>query len=184
MTPLRGIATLATASLCACASMSGLDGHSHYACQAPEGVACQSVSGTYANAAAGSTAPRRPASAPVPLAPVPVPERGSASTLPAAPTDIPSGDPTRALRSTPRVLRLWFKPWEDADHDLYDQGYVYVQVDGGRWQIDHTPRAPREAALPLRPPPARTPAAETRPPPPAALPGTAPRAPRAEPATD
>ena len=34
----------------ACMNMSGLGGDSKYACKAPEGVACESVSGTYANA--------------------------------------------------------------------------------------------------------------------------------------
>ena len=44
------------------------------------------------------------------------------------------------LRSSARILRLWFKPWEDADRDLYDQGYVYVQIDAGQWLIDHAQR--------------------------------------------
>ena len=50
-------------------------------------------------------------------------------------------------------MRLWFKPWEDADHDLYDQGYVYVQIDSGQWLIDHMQRQIRDAYAPLRPPP-------------------------------
>jgi conjugal transfer pilus assembly protein TraV len=57
------------------------------------------------------------------------------------------------LRSSARILRLWFKPWEDADRDLYDQGYVYVQIDSGRWLIEHAQRQIREAYAPLRPPP-------------------------------
>jgi conjugal transfer pilus assembly protein TraV len=57
------------------------------------------------------------------------------------------------LRSSARILRLWFKPWEDADRDLYDQGYVYVQIDGGQWLIEHAQRQIREAYAPLRPPP-------------------------------
>ena len=56
------------------------------------------------------------------------------------------------LRSQTRVLRLWFKPWEDADHDLYDQGYVYVQIDNGRWLIDHAQQRIRDAYAPVRPP--------------------------------
>ena len=36
--------------LAACMNMSGLGGDSKYACKAPDGVACDSVSGTYANA--------------------------------------------------------------------------------------------------------------------------------------
>ena len=59
-----------------------------------------------------------------------------------------------ALRSQARVLRLWTKPWEDADGDLWDQGHVYVQVDAGRWQIDHVRQRIRDQYVPLRPPPA------------------------------
>ena len=33
-----------------CMNLSGLDGSTHYACKAPDGVTCDSVSGTYANA--------------------------------------------------------------------------------------------------------------------------------------
>ena len=68
----------------------------------------------------------------------------------------------------PRLLRLWIKPWEDADGDLYDQGYVYVP--GGQRPMADRPRAapdPRRlcatqaaAQSPQRkpPPPSRTPA--------------------------
>jgi conjugal transfer pilus assembly protein TraV len=57
------------------------------------------------------------------------------------------------LRTQARILRLWIKPWEDADGDLYDQGYVYVQVDNGQWQIDHVQRQIRDRYAPLKPPP-------------------------------
>jgi conjugal transfer pilus assembly protein TraV len=57
------------------------------------------------------------------------------------------------LRSQARLLRLWIKPWEDADGDLYDQGYVYVRVDNGQWLIDHVQRQIRDAYAPLKAPP-------------------------------
>ena len=57
------------------------------------------------------------------------------------------------LRSQARVLRLWTKAWEDVDGDLYDQGYVYVQVSNGQWLIDHVQRQIRDTYAPLRPPP-------------------------------
>jgi conjugal transfer pilus assembly protein TraV len=50
------------------------------------------------------------------------------------------------------VLRLWFKPWEDADNDLFDQGYVYVQIDAGQWRVDHVQRRIREGFAPVKPP--------------------------------
>ncbi len=142
-----------------CTSLSGLGGESKYACKAPVGVTCDSVSGTYANAihnnlpgqrqqhstdaAALSSTAQPTASRHPPLAPAPA----------VAPSN--TGTPTgiSALRSQSRVMRLWTKPWEDADGDLYDQGYVYVQVDAGQWLIDHVQRQIRDAYAPLRPPP-------------------------------
>lgn len=151
--------------LAGCMSMSGLSGSSKYACAAPEGVACDSVSGTYTNALHNNL-PSQQASAsrtesredaPVPTAsPVRQP-------MAAAPRSVADGGaegaPALALRSQARVLRLWTKPWEDADGDLWDQGYVYVQVDAGRWQIDHVRQRIRDQYAPLRPPPGPAPAA-------------------------
>ena len=140
----------------ACMNMSGLGGDSKYACKAPDGVACDSVSGTYANAihnnlpsqrAQRSTAPRKEASeGNPPKSAVPAPSHGAASD---ADTVVASGP----LRSQARLLRLWIKPWEDADGDLYDQGYIYVQVDNGQWLIEHVQRQIRDAYAPLKAPP-------------------------------
>ena len=60
--------------------------------------------------------------------------------------------PPLPLRSPARVLRLWVKPWEDADGDLMDQLYVYVPVDNGRWLVDHTQRQIRDAYAPIKAP--------------------------------
>jgi conjugal transfer pilus assembly protein TraV len=144
------------ASLAACTSLSGLSGSSSFACTAPEGVTCQSVSGTYANAVANNLPAQRARSTPA-AAPLPTP---SAPTVPVASKPdgrnvLADAAPAFPLRSAPRILRLWFKPWEDADRDLYDQGYVYVQVDGGRWLVDHAQRAVREAYAPVRSPAGR-----------------------------
>lgn len=133
-----GLAAL-VAVLSGCANLSGLSGRSDYACKAPEGVTCQSVSGTYANAVPDSPSGQR-----------------VRPTVASAPTTSPPAlvTPTTAagtpLRSAPRILRLWFKPWEDADRDLFDQGHVYVQVDGGRWLVEHAQRAIREGHAPIR----------------------------------
>lgn len=140
-------------SLYGCTSMSGLGGSSDYACKAPEGVTCDSVSGTYANALhhnLPSQRARRPMATGDAEAPQPMPPMQAATRL------VTSSQPpvtAQALRSQARVLRLWFKPWEDTDHDLYDQGYVYVQIDSGQWLIDHMQRQIRDAYAPLRPPP-------------------------------
>lgn len=141
------------ASLAGCMSLSGLSGNSSYACKAPDGVTCQSVSGTYANSVANNLPAQRARATPA-AAPDLAPPASAASTPTArsAPADAARVFP---LRSAPRILRLWFKPWEDADRDLYDQGYVYVQVDGGRWLVDHAQRAIREAYAPVRAPAGR-----------------------------
>jgi conjugal transfer pilus assembly protein TraV len=174
-------ATLAGLSLLAgCMNLSGLSGSSSYACKAPDGVTCQSVSGTYANAVADNLpAQRQRAVAPPAVA-------GASASAASAPRSEPPSAGATPLRSPPRILRLWFKPWEDADRDLYDQGYVYVQIDAGRWLVEHSQRAIREANAPVRAPAARAPEppprdAATRPQRPAGLdnliPGLPPRAP-------
>ena len=143
-------------SLAACMNMSGLGGDSKYACKAPDGVACDSVSGTYANALhnnlpsqqAQRTARRQKETS----------EENTPSTL-GHPISLATANLSgmsvtpKPLRTQARILRLWIKPWEDADGDLYDQGYVYVQVDNGQWQIDHVQRQIRDLYAPLKPPP-------------------------------
>ena len=144
----------------ACMNMSGLGGDSKYACKAPEGVACESVSGTYANAlhhnlpsqrAWRTSAVRQEESGER------APQATTRAASPATAGDAGPGVAPSPLRSQARVLRLWIKPWEDADGDLYDQGYVYVQVDNGQWLIDHVQRQIRDAYAPLKPPPKSAP---------------------------
>lgn len=135
--------------LAGCTSMSGLSGNSTYACKAPEGTACESVSGTYANALQNNLpSQRRSDGTGAPSAPQPA----RAASAPSNPSSAIAGLPPTpiTLRSPPRILRLWFKPWEDSDHDLYDQGYVYVQVDAGQWQIEHVQRQIRDAYAPIK----------------------------------
>lgn len=147
----------AALALSGCMSMSGLGGDSKYACKAPEGVTCDSVSGVYANAVANNLPgqSRRQASAAEPQA-----ERQAPQTPPASRANLPaagsssSKETGSALRAQARYLRLWVKPWEDIDGDLYDQAHIYVQIDQGRWLIDHVQQRIRDAYTPLRPPPA------------------------------
>ena len=152
LVPRLGVLSLLLA-LGACMNMSGLGGDSKYACKAPDGVACDSVSGTYANAVhnklpsqqrqRSASTQQEESKGKQPTEPV-----RAASSVAAGDTAAPS-----TLRSQARVLRLWIKPWEDADGDLYDQGYVYVQVDNGQWLIDHVQGQIRDAYAPLKPPP-------------------------------
>jgi len=143
MTDLRRTVTLlvgATATLLGgCAStMSGLGGEGSYACKAPVGSQCTSVSGVYANSIHGQP----PASA------LPKPAKGPLSAAP-TPTAAPGlGAPPSALRSQPRVLRLWIAPWEDADGDLHEASAVHVLVDTGRWLIERVTPANRQRVDP------------------------------------
>ncbi|WP_128002268.1 MULTISPECIES: TraV family lipoprotein [Piscinibacter] len=143
-------------------AITGLDGGSKYSCKAPEGVHCDSVSGTYYNAIQNNLpSQRRAPSAPAAdLAPQPAPPGAAARSAPVmlntaartAPTE--EGTPYNAapLRAAPRVLRLWVKSWEDADRDLVGESLVYVQVDNGRWLVDHVQRQQRDAFAPVRAP--------------------------------
>ena len=170
MKPALIAVAAASVLLAGCSNLSGVGGGSSYSCKAPEGVACDSVSGTYANAAQNNLPSQRAkaaspsSSASSTTAPKPRPATAAAPNVGSSDASISSSLPPSlaALRSAPRVLRLWFKPWEDADHDLYDQGYVYVQIDGGQWQIEHVQRRIREAYGPLKAPP-RAPATADRP---------------------
>ena len=153
-------------ALSACMNMSGLGGDSKYACKAPEGVACDSVSGTYANAVHNNLPSQRAQRSAVT-------EQGESEPSPStnfARTNVSTasgnaddGTTTGPLRSQARVLRLWIKPWEDADGDLYDQGYIYVQVDNGQWLIDHVQRQIRDLYAPLKLPPKPATEAATEP---------------------
>lgn len=123
------IAVMLPAILTGCAStLSGLDGETKYACKAPEGVSCASLSGVYANAVANNLpALRKEGKGEAQAAP----PAKSGEIIGRAPS---SGDP---IRTRPKVLRLWIAPWEDSEGDLHDQSYIYVVADPGRWVIEH-----------------------------------------------
>lgn len=173
-----GALALATLPLAACMNLSGLDGSSQYGCQAPEGVRCESVSGTYYNSLKHNLPSQRshdtpqaspraaPQAGPSGLRPRLMPVGLASASGAAAPTGAttaggdklgPAGPggvlaEPMPLRSPGKVLGLWFKPWKDADGDLFDEGHVYVQVDNGDWLIDHVQQRIRDAYAPVRAP--------------------------------
>jgi conjugal transfer pilus assembly protein TraV len=148
MKALSLLSVIAVTSLAGCGSMSGLDAKDKFACAAPDGVLCESMSGIYANAQQnnlpgqqvnrkggdGEKSSRSKVAAP----------QGGVLTKP-----VQSGTP---IRSAPLVLRVWFAPWEDTDGDLHDQSYVYLQVDSGRWLIEHNRRRIQDTYRPVRAP--------------------------------
>ncbi|MCL1961835.1 MAG: type IV conjugative transfer system lipoprotein TraV [Desulfovibrionaceae bacterium] len=152
---LAALLMSAALALAGCMSMSGLGGSSKYACAAPEGVACDSVSGTYANALAHNLPSQRKRLAAQGASETQAPAAPASAAKPARPLaagDADSLEPGLPLRAQARYLRLWIKPWEDIDGDLYDEAHVYVQIDQGRWRIDHVRQRIRDAYAPLRPP--------------------------------
>ena len=154
-------------ALSGCAStLSGVGGADGYACKAPEGALCTSVSGVYANAAQGMPKPAKSLEHQSQTA-TPV-IYGATSIAPDRSAALPSGP----IRSNPRVLRLWIAPWEDADGDLHEAALVHVVVDTGRWLIEHVRPAARSrmdrVALPVSsaqdPSPAKAPGDTAQPP--------------------
>lgn len=128
--------------LSGCASIgTGLDSDAKFKCQAPEGVPCMSASGAYMNSLSGNLPGLvSPTSADVGTKPVASPEAVAASIQDAGIKRRTIVNTGTALRSAPRVVRLWIAPWEDSDGDLHDQMYVYLTVDPGRWVIEHNRR--------------------------------------------
>jgi len=165
-----GVAVASTIVLGGCASvLSGVGGTEGYACKAPIGAQCTSVSGVYANANGSANAnantsansdlldlrtmheAHRPqgvlATQFIPVATLETAPAASAETSPVLPSGAPAGatasPTTQALRSPPRVLRLWISPWEDADGDLHEASFINVVIDTGRWLIERVRPAPR-----------------------------------------
>lgn len=188
------VTALALAMSGCVSTLSGVGGTQSYACQAPVGALCTSVSGVYANALHGmSEVPHPPAKAPPPgllgayaigvtppaLETAPLPQSPienqslTVSSAASAPTLAPASDIDRldtdtSLRSAPRILRLWIAPWEDSDGDLHDAATVHVVVDTGRWLIEHVRPAPRDrleqVTVPTGPPPTTPPSSDPPPP--------------------
>jgi conjugal transfer pilus assembly protein TraV len=132
MKPVLGMAVIIAIGLSGCAgSLTGLEGESKFACKAPDGVTCSSLSGIYANAVANNLPALRK-------------ERKGDQSSSTQPKEgaitgqvATAGDP---LRVQPKVLRVWIAPWEDTDGDLHDQSYLYVVANPGRWAIEHSQR--------------------------------------------
>ena len=179
---LASLAAVTTIVLSGCASsLSGVGSTENYACKAPIGAQCTSVSGVYANS--NPVAARAVHEAPLPsqslLATMagPAPARQAKPASPTGTAMVPASaalasaataPSPAALRSAPRMMRLWIAPWEDADGDLHDASFVHVVIDTGRWLIERVRPAARtklDVATPPLPPPASfapAPAPETR----------------------
>jgi len=135
-------------------SASGLDAKSSFACKAPDGVTCMSVTGVYATSRANALPGQQPAAADrgSDSGTASAPSQATAREYAAAPSVARASAPSTGapLRSAPRVLRIWIAPYEDSEGDLRDQSHIYVTVDPGAWQIEHARRAIRDRFAPIR----------------------------------
>jgi conjugal transfer pilus assembly protein TraV len=157
MTPAAARSLACLPLVLAGCSASGLDARTGFGCKAPDGVTCLPVSAVYA-ASRERSLPAQQSVRPVPAAPsaeLPAPPSAPAAALPeasgpprvAARAPLSSGTP---VRTAPRVLRIWLAPYEDSDGDLRDQAHLYVTVDRGAWQLEHTRQSIQERFAPLR----------------------------------
>ena len=149
---MRRAILLLLPTLSACVNLAGLEGKSEFACKAPDGVVCTSVSGVYANALAGALPAQQSqdqeqakATRADAVAGEPKPYAATVSV-----TSTPA--PGTPLLSPPKVLRLWLAPRLDEDGDLHDASYLYVMWHRGEWQIEHTRRQIQRQFTPVSAP--------------------------------
>jgi conjugal transfer pilus assembly protein TraV len=144
-------ATLAFLALTAgCSDLSGLGGTSQFACKAPVGVHCESLSATYYNSVANNLPAQR-------RTPASSGKINNATRDPQPATNQAADGPAPgfapvALRSPSREMRIWIKAWQDEDKDLTDQSYVYLVVNEGQWRVAHVQQQERDAFARLTPP--------------------------------
>lgn len=137
--------------------MSGLPGSSgRLSCAAPDGVACQSVSGNYINSLMG----RLPAQQDKKSDVADNEDGDHAHSTTKSDTGklikgrnhtlrtLTSGSP---LREEPKMLRIWVAPWEDNQGDLHDQHYVYTVVNQGKWLLSANQQRIRSQFRPVYP---------------------------------
>lgn len=143
-----------------CGSLSGLDSEGKFACKAPDGVTCMSVSGIYANSKVNNLPGMRKREA---VGGQPGVQAGAAKEsasqisgarkseydynapesnlamaagTPASPKTMLAPHSGAPMRTPERVLRVWMAPYMDAEGDLNDQKYFYVTIQGGQWLIE------------------------------------------------
>jgi conjugal transfer pilus assembly protein TraV len=150
-----------TVTLSGCGNLSGLDASEKFACSAPDGVTCMSVSGIYANAKANNLPgmhkredladgkeqdSKSREGKPTVLTEARTVARNYndpentvslASVTPkTSPKSMSAPNSGAPVRTPERILRVWLAPFEDQEGDLHDQKYFYVTVNSGAWTIE------------------------------------------------
>ena len=130
-----------------CTSLSGVGGDTQYACPAPRGVQCGSVSANYLQSLRGDLPgppPTRRAGSD--------PGGASAATVTPGRSAAASADSDTPLYSPPRILKLWVAHWEDRDGVLHDAAFVFVPIDHGLWLLNPVRSVQRVECRVIRPP--------------------------------
>lgn len=155
------VALSAVAVLTGCASVSsGIGGTEKFACSAPNGVSCLSISGISENINAGTLPSLNgrnggggggaqvanvgtiqlpvPRSFMTPVDELNAPRVGqTVNILPSAAINkLATPNTGTPLRTPEQVVRIWMAPFEDTDGDLHDQKYIYLTLNSGQWQLD------------------------------------------------
>ena len=125
--------------LTGCSTTLGLGESSSYTCKAPEGVSCESVSGTYANAIAGNLPGQKKRGA----LPTPVQLIEGSSEFYAVPGNQYLAPPPTVLSGKPllseqETMRVTLFPWRDQSNVLHDKSYMYMIVKESEWNMEHT----------------------------------------------
>lgn len=128
---------LAAVLLSGCGSLSGLDASGSFGCKAAPGVNCQSISGVYQNATAGSLPfQRQEENASKTADGEKKPYGAPRNEGKVSPRDMNAQYSGMPVRQPPLVLRVWMAPYEDEGGDLHDQSYFYTMVHSGKWMIE------------------------------------------------
>jgi conjugal transfer pilus assembly protein TraV len=132
-------AAILVLALSGCASsMNGTGGSDKLSCKAPDGVACSSLDGVYANALANNLpglqkkGSHQKGSHSADDKSIPDPDKTSYNGINQTTPGL--GD---AIFTPQHIVRLWMAPWEDDEGNLHDQQYIYMIARQGRWIIEH-----------------------------------------------
>lgn len=143
---------------CSSAGLSGMPGATdRLSCPLSEGVTCKSMSQVYEESVLGQRPKDTPPASIPAAAEGPPPSRRLAVATRVPLPVAPAGDPM-PLRSRPNTLRLWVAPWQDADGDLHEDGWLDMRLDNGEWMVDHVRARVRDEFAALKPPPNPLPA--------------------------
>lgn len=161
--PLASLFAILALGLTGCAGLdiSGIGGDTKFACKAPAGVACLSLSGIHANASVGNlpglqqpVAPEVPAGSaasgqPAAQGVASAPESAASAPTKLQPVQMAALHTGMPLRTEAKVMRIWMAPYEDRDAALHDQRYVYVTVNHGQWMMEATRASVMQAYRPV-----------------------------------